>query len=124
MLEVWELKEINPIQGTQSIKSIMNNDSIHLSAPKKQSNEMQLHYDEAEEIAKNDLEQAVNKMNEHILRINTQLQYRIHEGTDRIMVKLVDTESKEVIREIPPEKMLDLVAGIWERVGLVIDKVE
>lgn len=124
MLEVWELKEINPIQGTQSIKPIVNNESIDLSALKKQPSEVQLHYDEAEEITKSDIEKSVNKMNEHIVGINAQLQYRIHEGTDRIMVKLVDTESNEVIREIPPEKMLDLVAGIWERVGLVIDNLE
>ena len=29
------------------------------------------------------------------------------------MVKLIDNETDEVIKEIPPEKILDLVASIW-----------
>jgi len=38
------------------------------------------------------------------------------------MVKVVDDETKEVIKEIPPEKLLDLVATIWQIVGLFVDK--
>ena len=38
------------------------------------------------------------------------------------MVKVIDAETNEVIREIPPEKILDLVATIWEMMGLIIDE--
>jgi flagellar protein FlaG len=38
------------------------------------------------------------------------------------MVKVIDDETKEVIKEIPPEKLLDLVATIWQIVGLFVDK--
>lgn len=38
------------------------------------------------------------------------------------MVKVIDAETEEVIREIPPEKILDLVAMIWEMIGLIVDE--
>jgi flagellar protein FlaG len=38
------------------------------------------------------------------------------------MVKIVDKQSKEVIKEIPPEKILDMVAQMCENAGLFIDE--
>ncbi len=123
MVEVWKLSEVNSIQASKIVSAIENKPYPIPSYTGKKDIETQLQYDEAEEkITIKQLEKAVNKANEHIMGVNTQLQYRIHEGTDRIMVRLIDTESQDVIREIPPEKMLDLVAEIWKRVGLVVDK--
>lgn len=56
--------------------------------------------------------------------VNTELAFHVHEGTGRPVIQLVEVLSKEVIREIPPEKMLDIVAGIWEWAGLIIDRKE
>ncbi|NLV17855.1 MAG: flagellar protein FlaG [Syntrophomonadaceae bacterium] len=42
------------------------------------------------------------------------LDFSIHEKTGRILVKVIDSESDEVIREIPPEQMLDMAAQIAE----------
>lgn len=57
-------------------------------------------------------------------RVNTQLSFRKHDGTGRTLVELVDINTKEVLREIPPEKMLDIIAGIWEWSGLIVDRME
>jgi flagellar protein FlaG len=38
------------------------------------------------------------------------------------MVKVVDSETGEVIREIPPEKLLDMFANMLELAGLIIDE--
>lgn len=56
-------------------------------------------------------------------RHNASLSFKVHEGTGRTLVELVDTQSHEVLREIPPEKMLDVIAGIWEWSGIVIDEM-
>ena len=39
-----------------------------------------------------------------------------------MIVKLIDKETKEVIKEVPPEKILDLVAQIWDLVGILVDE--
>ena len=50
------------------------------------------------------------------------LRYRVHEETGRIWVQIIDRRTNEVLREIPPERYLDLVARIWELVGLLVDE--
>lgn len=69
-----------------------------------------------------DLEKAVKESNKLIFRENSHFEFKIHERTGRMLVKLVDTETDEVIKEIPPEKILDLVASIWDLVGILVDE--
>lgn len=52
----------------------------------------------------------------------TNFEFSIHEGTREIMVKIVDRDSGEVIREIPPEHILDMVAKMWELAGILVDE--
>ena len=42
--------------------------------------------------------------------------------TNRIMIKIMDKETKEVIKEFPPEKTLDMIARIWEMAGILVDE--
>ncbi|WP_168123423.1 flagellar protein FlaG [Paenibacillus sp. HB172176] len=52
----------------------------------------------------------------------TNLQFSVHKETNLIAVKIVDSESGEVLKEIPPEKSLDFVAKLWEMAGIFVDK--
>ncbi|WP_420799970.1 flagellar protein FlaG [Paenibacillus urinalis] len=52
----------------------------------------------------------------------TTLDISIHERTHDIMVKVLNRETGELIREIPPEKTLDLVAKMMEIAGILVDK--
>ena len=54
--------------------------------------------------------------------VHTQLEFSVHEKTKEIMVKVRNVETGEIIREIPPEKTLDLVAKLWELAGILIDE--
>lgn len=53
---------------------------------------------------------------------NSEAIFGIHEGTNRVTIKLVDRDTKEVIRELPPEKTLDMIAKVWEMAGLMVDE--
>ncbi|TYP75742.1 flagellar protein FlaG [Paenibacillus methanolicus] len=53
---------------------------------------------------------------------STSLEFRIHEQTKLIAVKVLDKDTGEVIREVPPEKTLDFVAKLWEMAGLLVDE--
>jgi len=65
---------------------------------------------------------AIEKANKAIVFTNRQLEFSIHEKTKEIMVKVIDAETKEVIREIPPEKILDMVAKMMEMAGILVDE--
>lgn len=66
--------------------------------------------------------QAIEKANKEVLGRNTTFRFSIHEATKRISVTVLDKDTDEVIREIPPEKVLDVVAQMWEMAGLFVDE--
>lgn len=64
----------------------------------------------------------IEKANDAITITNRRFEYSIHEKTNEIMVKVIDADTDEVIREIPPEKILDMIAKIWELAGILVDE--
>lgn len=65
---------------------------------------------------------AIEKANKKLERVESELEFSIHEKTKQIMVKVVNKSTKEVVREIPSEKVLDMVAAMCESVGLFVDE--
>ena len=53
---------------------------------------------------------------------NSEAVFGIHEDTNRVTIKIVDKQTKEVIKEFPPEKTLDMISKIWEMAGLMVDE--
>ena len=68
------------------------------------------------------LKKAIAEMNRKINNSNEEAVFGVHEGTNRIMIKIMDKETKEVIKEFPPEKTLDMIARIWEMAGILVDE--
>ena len=66
--------------------------------------------------------EAIEKANKDLISQKVNLKFSIHKETKEIVVKVINTETKEVLREIPSEKILDLVAKMWERAGLFVDE--
>ncbi len=66
------------------------------------------------------LKKAVNEINKQ--SNNSTVQFGIHEETNRITIKILDKSTREVIREFPPEKVLDQIAKAWELAGLMVDE--
>ena len=48
--------------------------------------------------------------------------FGIHEETNRVTIKIVDKQTKEVIKEFPPDKTLDMISRVWEMAGLMVDE--
>ena len=53
---------------------------------------------------------------------NSEAVFGFHEDTNRVTIKIVDKSTKEVIKELPPEKTLDMIAKVWEMAGILIDE--
>ncbi|HLS09727.1 flagellar protein FlaG [Lentibacillus sp.] len=64
----------------------------------------------------------VSQINELMKPIRTNLKFELHEKLDDYYVKVIDRETKEVIKEIPPEKMLDMYAAMAEFMGFLTDE--
>ena len=53
---------------------------------------------------------------------NSDAVFGIHEATNRVTIKIVDKNTKKVLKEYPPEKTLDMIAKVWEMAGLLVDQ--
>lgn len=72
--------------------------------------------------ANEQLKKAVAEMNRKINNSNEEAVFGIHEKTNRITIKIVDKDTKEIIKEFPPEKTLDMIAKVWEMAGILVDE--
>lgn len=73
-------------------------------------------------ISRDEIECAVHELNRMIEHVNQRLSFKIHEGSERMIVYVIDNRTNEVVREMPPEKFLDTIAKIREFVGLLFDE--
>lgn len=69
-----------------------------------------------------ELREAVDKINKTAVIFDRSLRFQVHEATHRTMVSVVDTINDKVIRQIPEEEVLDLVAKMKDYIGLIFDK--
>lgn len=76
-----------------------------------------------EPIQKEQVTEVINSMNEFLQTANTSLKFVLHEKLNEYYVTVVDDVTQEVVKEIPPKKMLDMYASmIHEFLGLMVDK--
>ena len=68
------------------------------------------------------LKKMIAEMNRKISNSNEEAVFGVHEKTNRIMIKILDKDTKEVLKEFPPEKTLDMIASIWEMAGILVDE--
>ncbi len=68
--------------------------------------------------------EAIKRVVENINKnaANSEAVFGIHEGTNRVTIKIVDKTTKKVIKELPPEKTLDMIARVWEMAGILVDE--
>lgn len=64
-----------------------------------------------------DAVKSANRKMEH-----TRCEYSYHKETNRVSIKVINDDTDEVIREIPPEKSLDMLQKMWEMAGILVDE--
>ena len=68
------------------------------------------------------IEQAATRINEVLSLADPQLKIRVDDETERVVVKVVEQESGEVIRQIPPEELLELEKYLSSPKGLLLQE--
>lgn len=66
------------------------------------------------------IDSAISGMNAQMSK--TRCAYAYDEDTKRITIKVYDDETDELIREVPPEKSLEVLKKVWEIAGIIIDE--
>lgn len=109
--------EVGPTVETQVVKQPQKNELTQHY--KSESSNGQLNAEDHRR-----LDAAVESINKTLDVFDRGLKFSVHEDTNRIMVKVINRSKfeEEVIREIPPEKILDMMAEMLDIIGLLIDR--
>ena len=65
---------------------------------------------------------AVSKLNDMLDVTNQESKFMYHEGLDRYYVTVVNRETEEVVKEIPPKKLLDAFYEMQKMLGMIVDE--
>ncbi|NRR23238.1 flagellar protein FlaG [Brevibacillus sp. MS2.2] len=79
-------------------------------------------YGNEKKYSKKELEKEVDSLNDFLKGSTTHLKFKLHEKLGEYYVQVVNDQSNEVVREIPSKKMLDVVAKMYEMVGILVDE--
>lgn len=75
-----------------------------------------------DEERKKDLNKAIKEINKYLEKENAYAKYDVHESFGDIMIQIVDKETKKIILEVPPKKILDMIAKLCEEAGVIVNK--
>ncbi|WP_084655893.1 flagellar protein FlaG [Andreesenia angusta] len=67
------------------------------------------------------LQSLLGGVNDKLEPYDTQVQFSVHEKTKQVMIKVVNTATNETVREIPSEKLMDIMANLLEVAGILVD---
>ncbi|HLS66054.1 MAG TPA: flagellar protein FlaG [Pseudogracilibacillus sp.] len=74
------------------------------------------------EASKKNVKLVTDKLNNFIEPIVHNIKFVYHEDLHEYYVTVVDPNTDEVIREIPPKKMLDMYYAMADYMGLLVDE--
>lgn len=106
-----------------SLKVIQDtSQSIQTISMEQQNTDRQAIQEEEQVISSEKLQQAVDTVNEFLQVNHSASKFVLHEGLDRYFVQVVDVETEEVVKEIPPRKLLDAFYEMQKLLGMVVDE--
>ncbi|OAT72567.1 flagellar protein FlaG [Parageobacillus thermoglucosidasius] len=84
--------------------------------------EQQSERNEEVQVSKKKVEEVTNKLNEFLEIHNRSLKFILHEELKQYYVQVIDSDTNEVIREIPPKKLLDAFYTMQKFLGMIVDE--
>ena len=121
-----KLSEVNSVQSSVQKKQVA---SFDIERGEKLDRDVHDHVkDEVKEtqdnnrFSKEKIKESIEEMNDTVSALHKELHFEFHEKAERMLVEIRDIRNDEVIKEIPPKEMLDMIGRIKEVVGLLLDE--
>ena len=75
-------------------------------------------------LSPHELKIVINKINENVSKLNKDVKFAYNETLKSLIVKVIDAKTGKVIREIPPQEVINLQKKLSEVVGIIFDSKE
>ncbi len=113
-----EFKEASSQEAAQAVDS----KTVIVDSAGKAETESEGGQQQNGEASQKQLKEAVKDLHKKLDNSNNEVMFGVHEATKRVTIKIVDKDTKEVVKEFPPEKTLDMIAKVWEMAGIMVDE--
>ena len=111
------VKQKNIVDNTAAAGSAAKSVSPQASADVAKSSQ-----DDQKKAQKSNLDDKVSKLNDYMQSLNRSLRFSIDKNTDDIVVKVVDSKTNQLIRQIPSQEMLDIQQAAEKYRGIIFEK--
>ncbi len=71
-----------------------------------------------------ELKNIIDKINENVNRLNKDVKFVYNDTLKSLVVKVIDEKTGKIIREIPPQEVVNLQKKLSEIVGIIFDSKE
>jgi len=105
---------------TQSVELAKQQMNVQKVKENHQQDESQIK--QMEKVSPELIEKVIEELKKKLSMLNTQLQIQIDKDTDITVVKVIDKDTKKVIRQIPPEYVLKIAKYLDEIAGLLLNE--
>jgi len=94
----------------------VSDDSIDVSIKKYDQDNV------GQKVSEKQVQKAVNKLNMLFEDKQTHAEYQVYGKFHDITISIVDNNTKQVIQEIPPKKIIDMIDKLCELAGVLVDE--
>lgn len=74
------------------------------------------------DLSREEIADVVDRLNSGVKDMHERLTFSIHEKTQRVVVKIINTDTNEVIRELPAREAIKLLEHIQDFLGMIVDE--
>lgn len=67
-----------------------------------------------EQVSREEFANAVNRLNEFVQTIERNLQFSVDEETGYTVITVIDSETEEIVRQIPPKEVLEMASNLMD----------
>lgn len=115
------------VQSTDAVNQYNNNSNLNKKIEETDNQKLQKidnktnekNNQKNNEFDKKELDKALKKLNKFLEDERTRAEYSVHKDLGTIMIKVIDEDTKKVLLEVPPKKILDMVASMCKEFGLI-----
>lgn len=108
----------HPVQTSYDSANIEQHKAVSKVEPIKEN----IQQEEHKELTKEQTVELTDAMNQFLASIDIELRFQFHDQLNEYYVTIVDSKTNEVVREVPPKKMMDMYAAMKDFIGLFVDK--
>lgn len=130
-VDTINLSEFNAVQTpvnvtySQNVDGIKKDDVEYVSKEEvieEKSSKLENRTDEVNKENTVNMEEVAQKLQDFIDSLNTSLEFSVDQESGRDIIKVIDKESGNLIRQFPSEEVLDVIKSLSSATGMLFDE--